>query len=398
MNILFVSAVLPYPLHSGGQIRIYNLLKRLSVRHKITLVSFIRSEQELKYQKNLDFCHGIHMVMRGRAWQMDYVAKAVFGAYPFLLATYDNSLMRETLRRLANSSSFDVMHLEPFYVWPSVPDVSIPIVVSEHNIEYDVYNAYVQRFPIPILKPFLAWDVAKLKNWERLAWRKADQVTAVSDTDAATISDYLSHPITVVPNGVDIRAFPLRKMVKHTHPTILFVGNFRWHPNRDAARFLIGDIWPALKRRLPSARLRIVGRDVPSALRAKVLRLGGVVREEVSDIATAYRSADMLVAPHAIAGGTKFKMLEAMATGIPIVTSPKGAEGLAMEPNKHYLEAQTAQEFVAQILTLWDNRSLAQAIARQGRSLVEARYNWDDIARLLDGVWRNAYDQRQKSN
>ena len=100
MKILFVSAVLPYPLHSGGQIRIYNLLKRLSRHHSTTLVSFIRSEEERAYEKELGFCTSVHMVMRGRAWQPKYYIGAIFSSYPFLLCTYDNRRMRETLEGL----------------------------------------------------------------------------------------------------------------------------------------------------------------------------------------------------------------------------------------------------------------------------------------------------------
>ena len=121
MNILFVSAVLPFPLHSGGQIRIYNILKRLSKRHRITLLSFIREEGERDLAKHLDFCQSVRMVMRGRAWQPKYVFGSVLGKYPLLLASYDNAAMRQAIRDTVLRDQIDLIHLEPFYVWPALP-------------------------------------------------------------------------------------------------------------------------------------------------------------------------------------------------------------------------------------------------------------------------------------
>lgn len=373
MNVLFVSAVLPYPLHSGGQIRIYNLIKRLSRRHRVTLASFIRGEEELQYKKELAFCESVHMVMRGRAWQPKYLMSA-FGKYPFLLATYDNSDMRKTLTDLLSTKRFDLLHAEPFYVWPSIPEIRLPIVISEHNIEYAVYKRFTPWFA--------RLDTAKLAFWEHYIWNKAKTVTAVSEEDAAVIRKNIGDRVTVVPNGVDLKIFRYRKPVLSDSPTILFVGNFRWRPNREAARTLLADIWPKIKRVLPGATLWIVGKDMPKEFRQ--------FAKAADDISKVYHDADVLVAPHEIAGGTKYKMLEAMATGLPIVTTRKGAAGLSMKAGVHYLEACGTQGFVDQIKRLSENTTLSETVTKNARELAETTYNWDDIAQKLEYVWKNA--------
>lgn len=390
MNILFVSAVLPYPLRSGGQIRIYNLLKRLSKRHTITLVSFIREEGERELLRHLDFCERVEMVMRGRAWQPKYILRAVIGMYPFLLSTYHNELMRQTIARLVSEKKYDVIHIEPFYVMPSLPETLPPLVISEHNVEYDVYGGYARRFSGAVLRPFLHWDVSKMKHWERLSWQKANAVTAVSEEDAAVIKTYVNHSVPVVPNGVDIGSFPFRLPKRTKNPVILFVGNFRWHPNQDAAYSLVEHIWPRLQNRIKNARLRIVGKDIPVKLRRMVEAKGGTLDEDVEDIASVYGQADVLVAPHAISGGTKFKMLEAMATGLPIVTTKEGVAGLAMEQDIHFLSAEAPDEFVTAIAAICESDVLGGTLAKNGRKLIESRYNWDSIAKTLEGVWQKA--------
>ena len=141
MKILFVSAVLPYPLHSGGQIRIYNLLKRLVDTHEIHLYSFIRSETEKKYLPDLRFCKSVTTVLRGRVWQPKYIYKTLTGSLPLLWSSYHNSRMVGFLADEISLGNYDLIHIEPGYVWPSVPTQHrVPIVVAEHNIEHEVYK------------------------------------------------------------------------------------------------------------------------------------------------------------------------------------------------------------------------------------------------------------------
>lgn len=390
MNILFVSAVLPYPLHSGGQIRIFNMLKRLSKRHKITLLSFIRSEQEREYIKHLGFCRSVDTVMRGRVWQARYVMGSVFGAYPLLFSSYDNKEMTRKISEAISRDHIDRIHLEPSYVWPSLPKTSLPVIVSEHNVESRVYESYARRFPFGLLRPLLLWDVGKLRASERMVWRNANVLTAVSHSDASIMEEYLSHDVAVVPNGVDLESFPFRKPGKHSKKTLLFVGNFRWLPNHDAADMLVDRIWPDVRKRYPESKLMIVGHEIPSGLMARIRQRGAEAYENVDSIASVYERADVLVAPHAISGGTKFKLLEAMASGVPVVTTTQGVSGLHVTPGVEYLEAQTPEEFIAKICTILDNPALAQTIAANARKRIESEYDWNTIAVVLEHVWKQS--------
>jgi len=388
MNILFISAVLPYPLHSGGQTRIYNILRRLSKKHRITLVSYIRSDAEKKYARELAFCDHVHMVYRGSAWRAGYILRALACGYPFLLATYDNPRMRTLVSGLMDKTRFDVIHLEPFYVWPALPATNVPIVVSEHNIEYAVYERYAGAFRIALLKPVLARDVQKLLYWERLVWRNASALTAVSETDARVMEQYLSREVAVVPNGVDPKTFPFRNQDKTARMRALFVGNFRWLPNRQAANELVRVIWPGIIQRFPKATLTVAGRDIPDAVRRRFTQQGIIVKPNVSVITGMYHDADVLIAPHTIAGGTKYKMLEAMSCGLPVVTTPQGVAGLGVSDRVHYLEAVTPKEFADAAALLWENRAVSSRIAANARTFVEKQYGWDAISPRLDRVWR----------
>lgn len=396
MKILFVSAVMPWPLYSGGQIRMYNLLKALSARHEITLVSFIRDESEREYKKNLSFCRNVEVVMRGRAWKPAYLWAALTGKYPWLLATYHNPEMKQLISDLLKGGPFDLVHIEPFYVLPALPSLNTPLVISEHNIEYDVYGAYADLYSGYPVHTLLARDVAKLKKWEHTAWRTADKLTAVSKEDAAVMEEYLSHPVTVVSNGVDGALFSYRKVQKNTHPVVLFTGNFRWLPNREAASKLLDTIWPEIRAAYPNALLRIVGRDMPQTIIQKAKSLGAEALTDVPDIEKEYQQADFLIAPHGIAGGTKFKMLEAMASGTVIVTTPEGVSGIAVKRDVHYLEAVLPEDYKMAIERAWSHKPLRDRMAKDAREFVEKNYSWKHIAETLETVWKQTYEEKTR--
>ncbi|KKU81489.1 MAG: hypothetical protein UY10_C0055G0001, partial [Microgenomates group bacterium GW2011_GWA2_47_8] len=136
MKILFVSALMPYPLYSGGQVRVYNLLSRLGGHHEITLVTFLRDLSEKRYEKDLPFCKKIMTGYRGHAWQPGYVLRSLAGTKPLLLASYDHAELRGEIAHELSSGTYDLVHIEPWYVWPVMPRVAIPVIAATHNIEY----------------------------------------------------------------------------------------------------------------------------------------------------------------------------------------------------------------------------------------------------------------------
>src|SRR3989344_3464682 len=181
MKILMITPYLPYPLVSGGQIRTYNLLKNLSKKHKITLVSFVRDSQEKQYLPSLKpFCEKILIYQRRKAWSPLNIGIAAITPYPFLVSIYLSLSLRRDIKELLQKENFDLIHAETFYVMPNIPQTDVPIILVEQVIEYLVYQRFVEGLTVwflPIM-PLLQFDVAKIKFWEKHYWKKAKRLAA----------------------------------------------------------------------------------------------------------------------------------------------------------------------------------------------------------------------------
>ncbi len=385
-----ITPYLPYPLVSGGQIRTYNLLKNLSQKHKITLVSFIREPREKRFLKDLKpYCEDILVYQRRKAWSPLNILLAAITPYPFLVSIYLSLSLRRDIKSLLAKENFDLIHAETFYVMPNIPQTNVPIFLVEQVIEYLVYQRYVEGLPtwLLFLKPFLKFDVAKIKRWEKLYWTKAKRLAAMSQDDKDFIEKINPNlKVDVVANGVDIEYFANIKKRKTKQPTILFVGNFKWLPNRDAAQFLVKDIWPLIKSQIKDAKLWIVGRNPTQDLK-KYQSQDINIDERVDDIRFAYSNSDVLVAPIRNGRGTKYKILEAMATKTPIVGTPLATEGINIEAGRQAFVASSAKNLAKKTVLLLANPKKSKELAENAYLLVSQDYNWKKISDRLDEVY-----------
>lgn len=391
MKILMITPYLPYPLVSGGQIRTYNLLKNLAKIHQITLASFIRDENEEKYIKELKpYCQKVVFFKRRKAWSPINILLSALTPFPFLVCIYFDILVRAKIKGELARENYDLIHAETFYVMPNIPQTKIPIFLVEQVIEYLVYQRFVEGLPkwLFFLKPALMVDVFKIKWWERYYWKRAKRLAAMSREDRDFIRNLAPKlQVDVVANGVDIEYFAKTKKQKPTSPTVLFVGQFKWLPNRDATKFLVEEIWPKIKSRIIGAKLWIVGRNPPDDIinyRSDDIRVDG----GVEDIRLAYGSASVLLAPIRNGRGTKYKILEAMATQTPIVGTKLAIEGINIQAGVHALISQTAEDLASQTVKVLTSPALGQKLATAAYGLVARDYNWQRISEKLDQVYQ----------
>src|SRR5258708_6603934 len=394
MNILIVSSYLPYPLFNGGHIRLYNLMKELSKKHRLTLICEIRHDQtegDIKEVKK--FCDDVITIPRKKQWSYQNILKAGFGMYPFLLVGHTLPEMKMAIVRTLNAKRFDVIHVETFYVMHNLPKTYLPVVLAEHNIEYAVYQRYAAASPW-YKRPFLLFDIAKITYWEEKSWRAATRLLAVTEQEKKKMK---RRDVIVVPNGVDIDTFVPKKRslkVETKERRILFMGDFKWIQNRDSAKWIIEEIWPEVVSRFHvtgcKLLLWVVGKNMSDELKAMGHGNSSIILDEHAPDQTwkIYQKSDILLAPIKVGGGSSYKIIEAMASGVPVVTTGLSARALEAKDKTHLLVGETSGSLADATVRLLGNEEVYERIRNNARVFIEKTYSWEHIAKILENVYK----------
>jgi len=388
MKILFLVPFLPNDQMSGGQTRWYNLIRHLSKKHKITLMTLIKDDWEKKFIPELEkYCEKVFVFTRPKSpWTFRNLLLTLVSFNPLVVIRNFSFEERRAIINELSKNDYDLIHAETFYVMPHIPNTRIPIVLIEPTIEFSVYRHYVNCEVPWILKPIYLFDVAKLKFWEKYYWKKATRLFAVSEEDRKLMVKQMPGVVAgVVPNGVDSGFFQEKKVIKKDPKKILYVGNFKWMQNVEAVNLLIDKIWPKIKNTVPNAVLWLHGMNVPQNIfdfSKKDSRIK--VTQGVADIRDVYKSSHVLVAPIKGPGGTRLKVLEAMASALPVVSTSVGVSGLGIKKGKEALvsdDINTLSEMVIKVLT---DKEFAVKIGNNGFEFVRKHYDWKNIVSKLE--------------
>jgi glycosyltransferase involved in cell wall biosynthesis len=320
----------------------------------------------------------------------DFLGHLVRGR-PLVTWPYWSRSLETKLRSLVSSGAVQILQIEHSFLAPfrdAVPDGSpCRTILSFHNFGETQARSMLGMHSGALEKLGLLVKALLMRGWEARHAAHFDRCLVVSEIEAQRLrAGAAGTAVSLVPNGVDTAALrPLPEAAAGKR--LIFVGHLRYPPNIDAVRFLARHILPALRARIPDAHLTVVGESAPRVLR----EFSG--RDDIHLVGRAacpvpyYRDAHVAVVPLRAGGGTRLKILEAMALGRPVVSTPLGCEGLAVEDGKHLLVAKDAEDFAAAVALLLTDRALAARLTQQARALVESDYDWTAIAERLLGVY-----------
>jgi glycosyltransferase involved in cell wall biosynthesis len=384
---------LPFPDSSGGQIRSYNLIKDLSKKHEITLFSLIKDDEERKFIPELEkYCKKVSVFKRSKSpWTLRNILLTGFGPYPFLVIRNLSPKEKDAVREEIQKNKYDLIHAETFYVMPHIPDTKIPILLVEQTIEYLVYRHFVKSIKNVFLRWILSIDVTKLRFWETSFWKKADGVVAVSEADRKEMLKLAPNlEVGLVPNGVNLDFFKVKGSWSEKNPKILFVANFKWLQNVEAAELLLNDVFPIIHRKNKSVKVWIVGQHIPESIikrRSGDIIVDNLKEDDQEGIRQAYYESTAFVSPLRGPGGTRLKHFAAMAAKLPLITTSVGAEGLGATHEKNIIVQDDPVSLAEATLEIIGNEKKARTIAENARKLVEEKFSWYKMAEYLDKIY-----------
>ena len=392
MKILMVTPYVPYPPASGGQIRTFNLLKYLSKRNYIVLVALYKKDSEKEYLSALkQYCDEVYLCKRPeKPWQIKTILKAIFTLKPFLIARNFSQEAQHTIKQLLKDEKFDVIHSETFYVMPHLPETKTPVFLVEQTIEFEVYQHFVDSLPF-FLRPVLYIDILKLRYWEKFYWRRAELMATVSDTDRNTVMKVAKDldPV-VIPNGAGedmvietLDKKPLKQL------KLLFQGNFSWLQNVEAAEFLINSVYPTLRKSFPHMELIIAGQHANKIRKSHPeISVVEIPIHDTQTVINLYKQASLFIAPIFGPGGTRLKLLAAMACGLPIISTKTGVSGLDVTDGENVLLANTPDEFAKQIKRVIEDKGLYNSLRENAHTLILKKNNWKVLAKELENTYK----------
>lgn len=398
MRVLVLDEEIPYPQDSGKRIRVHALLTRMAKRHELTLLCYVRpGADDAGLQQLVEA--GIEVVpvtpvrreQRGLIFYGKLVAN-LFSILPYVSWNYCSLRIRRQLRRLLQAKPFDLVHCEMTLLSPLLRGLpQIPSVAVAHNLEVDIWRRYESNETSAIRRMYIGLQRRRLERLETEGLGHITGLCAVSERDADWFRQRTPIPrIHVVPNGVDLAYFTPN--VESEEPrTLVHAGSMDWRPNVDAITYFLEDIYPLILRQAPSLRFIVVGRNPSQPFSRFAARFSGVeVTGSVDDARPFMARGAVFVVPLRIGGGSRLKILNALAMGKAVVSTSIGAEGLEVRNGEHLLIADTPADFARSTLTLLRDTDLRRRLGAAGRALVEARYGWDAIADRLEDAWLEA--------
>lgn len=397
MNILFIAQRVPYPANKGEKIRSFNQIKYLAgLGHEINVLAPLESSDEIPYCKKLSSYRNISCDYTLLPQKWIRLLSGLFQGAPLSVANFYVKAMQCKLEELLNAKKFDVIVCTSSgvakYIFDNQKLPSLPhqprLLMDFMDLDSDKWQQYADNSSLPISKIYQR-EARLLAEYEKKIQQLFDACFFIADAEVNLFKKKLSsaNNVFTLGNGMSTEEFyPAQKSPENPDPVFLFTGVMDYKPNIDAVEWFVKTIWQNILAQYPKARFIIAGMNPTTGIEELTKFSGIEVTGFVDEILPYYHQADYFVAPFRLARGVQNKVLQAFACGLPVISTPMGAEGIDCEVNKDILLAQTTDDFIQAINLLETDVELKKSIKRNALSLIQEQYSWEGKLQVLADV------------
>lgn len=391
MKILWVCPFFLHPTDRGAQIRTLGTLRELHKRHEIHFAALNDPGNAVGPTKSSEYSSRSLSVRhqapsRGSLRILPQLAASLADPVPLAVSRYESKELRHIITREIAAENYDSIVCDFLAAAPNLPDWS-RCVLFQHNVETTIWQRHVEQATSPAKRLFFRMQAAKMERFERNVCQAARHVIAVSEIDAMRMRTMFGiDSVSSVPTGVDVDYFA-ENGAAAISSDMIFTGSMDWLPNVDAVEYFIAEVLPLIRARIPGATFTIAGRSPdPRVLRAAEGVAGVTITGKVADMRPYLWGAKLSVVPIRIGGGTRLKIYECMAAGLPVVSTTIGAEGLSYTDGKDILLADNPASMADCCVRLLTDQSRRHAVAAEACAHVRQNFSWEAVSRIFEGI------------
>ncbi|MAS36807.1 MAG: glycosyl transferase family 1 [Anaerolineaceae bacterium] len=394
MRVLLLTQVLPYPPDSGPKVKTYYVLKYLAQHHQVTLVSFVRDSDQPAYIRHLEtLCERVVTVpiTRSKTRDLRFLGESLLNGQPWMMLRDERPEMRQALADLAAGEPFDIVHADQLNMGQyALPFENSRKVLDLHNALWMLYKRTAETSALTDpMKYILTRDWPLLKRYEGDLCRQFDAVTAVTDEDCQLLVEAGARDdITVIPIAIDTDE-QAQVNRRPSGPHITHIGTMYWPPNIQGITWFLENVYPLIKEQVPDVRCTLIGSRPPESIvqrshTDRTLTVTGYVEDPQPFM----EDSSMMIVPLLAGGGMRVKILNALAQGIPMVSTTIGSEGIKVSHEKDILIADEPAEFAQQCVRLLTDYELNTRLTQAGRQTAEQYYDYRQACRPLGEIYR----------
>ena len=388
MHILQVCKKPPWPAHDGETVAITNLAQGLvNSGHQVTIAAIATPKHPLVSTRITLETHGyanLHTVFVDTTLRTGpALTNLLFSRAPYQITRFLSAEFSSLLQRLVREVSFDIIQLEGLALTEYLPVIrhstKIPVVMRSHNVEHRIWSG-IARHERRLLRRLYLMNLARrLKRYELQHLNDYDGVVPITETDAEVFrSAGCRIPMLPLPMGIDMNIYRHNGIALRDH--LFIFGSWDWIPNQDGLRWFAREVWPAIRKRLPSLRLVIAGRNAPEEFQG--FNVDGMeFIGEVDSAPAFYKRNGVMVVPLLSGSGLRIKIVEAMAAGVPVVSTTVGAQGIQARSGEHLMIADEPEAFSDAIVRCISSAELQQTLSHNASALAQQEF---DITRLSE--------------